>query len=145
MANGHCAHEFCKNSVDRCFLALTLFWERMWYFTFDQKLVINGRRTGRFPLIRGRKFSFSRCVIVWCRLLLSRLILTEYENIQFYLPVNTFHLHFRVQPVKVYCENHTEHNPYSMGKMQRFLMLKHSSISAQSISSTYIVISLPCV
>jgi len=54
MAKGHCAHKFCTNYVDRCFLALTLFWELVWYFTFDQKLVTNGRRTGRFPLIRGR-------------------------------------------------------------------------------------------
>jgi hypothetical protein len=91
-----------------------------------------------------RKFSFSRCVIVWCRLLLNRLILKEYENIQFYLPVNTFRLHCKFQPVNVYCENqYGTHNQYSVGRMQRFLMLKPSSSSAQSSSSTYIFISLP--
>jgi hypothetical protein len=43
-------YEFCL----QIFLAITLFWELVWYFTFDQKLVTNGRRNGRFPLIRGR-------------------------------------------------------------------------------------------
>jgi hypothetical protein len=93
-----------------------------------------------------RKVSFSRCVIVWCRPLLNRLILKEYENTQFYLPVNTFRLRCKVQPVNVFLwESYGTLNQYIVGKMQRFLMLKPSSNSAQSISSTYIVISLPCV
>ena len=68
MVNGYFAHKFCTNSVDTCFLALTLFWELVWHITFDQKLMTNGRRTGRFHSYVGdflvRKVSFTRCVIV---------------------------------------------------------------------------------
>jgi hypothetical protein len=34
------------------------------------------------------------------------------------------HLHYKVQPIDVYCENRTEHKEYSVDKRQTFLMLK---------------------
>jgi hypothetical protein len=56
------------------------------------------------------KVSLGRCAIVWCRLL-NRLILAEYESIQFCIPVNTFRLHKKFIPVNVCCENHMNTQP----------------------------------
>lgn len=91
-----------------------------------------------------RKFSFSHCVIVWCRLLLDRLILKEYENIQFCLPFSTFRLHCKVQPVNVYCENITNAQQIQCGQNAEIFNVK-TFIQFSPVQFIYLVVSLPCV